>query len=656
MLSLGRPINVLVVDDDESIFDLVVDLLQATAPGQYQPSWTTSYDEALQALQNPAVDVALIDYRLGTTNGLHLISELTASPSNVPLILLTGQGGRELDSAALEAGATDYLDKATLSGQLLDRSLRYAIGRRRAAEALRRSDERFRALFANSPAAIYIAHVATGLVDDVNDEFEHLTGYGRAEVIGHSTTELGLWVDADVRAALSVRAAAGESVRNADMQMICKAGERRHVLVSLNQLSAGADTEPLQVAVLLDVTAQRALETQLRQAQKMEAVGQLAGGVAHDFNNALTAILGYSALALDDLPGDSMAGTAIGEVQKAGERAAALTTQLLAFSRRAVLEPSVINPNELVRNTETLLRRLIGTDMMLTLHLASNLSVVRADAALLEQAIVNLVLNAREAMPSGGHLDIETANVILDPAFAADHGVAAGSYVSIAVADTGTGMDETVKARVFEPFFTTKGPGEGSGLGLAMVYGAVTQSGGSISVQSQLGLGSTFTIYLPASDQPLTQHETRPTSGARGTETVLVVEDQDDVRQLVRELLHRSGYTVIAAADPHEALGILAQPHTKISLLLTDVVMPHMNGRELARICQARQPGLRVLYMSGYTNDALGQRGLLDPGIALIHKPFAVPVLLQRVRAVLDAPDRGTDVTTDDDRTDGLMN
>jgi CheY-like chemotaxis protein len=372
----------------------------------------------------------------------------------------------------------------------------------------------------------------------------------------------------------------------------------------------------------------------------MEAVGQLAGGVAHDFNNLLTAILGYTALVLDDLPAESPARNDVREIQMAGERAAALTAQLLAFSRRTLLEPRVIDLNALIRNTQSLLKRLLGEHVMLTSNLAPDLSAVSADAGQIDQVIVNLAVNARDAMPCGGRLAIDTANVMLDQAFVADHpGATVGPHVMIAVTDTGIGMDEVVKARLFEPFYTTKGPGKGTGLGLAMVFGIVKQTGGSIWVESQRGVGSTFTVYLPATAEPLSHAEgAQPAVASTGTEIILVVEDQDDVRRLVREVLGRSGYTVMVASDPYEALSVLANPPAPISLLLTDVVMPKMSGRELARICHARYPELRVLYMSGYTNDAIGQDGLLELGLAFIQKPFAGPVLLQRVREVLDVP------------------
>jgi len=635
-----RATRVLVVDDDEDEFVLARDLLETAAPGQYAIQWTPSCEEALHMLLEPAMHVALIDYQLGNWSGLDLIGELVASPSRVPLILVTGQGNRQVDSAALAAGATDYLDKRSLTGPILDRSLRYAIGRRLAADAVRRSHERFRALFDHSPSAIYIANMATGQVEDVNEQFEELTGYRREQAVGHSTIELGLWVDADVGDALGLRAAAGHSVRNADLQMICQSGERRHVLVSLDRLSNGANRESSLVAVILDVTHQRALETQLRQAQKMEAVGQLAGGVAHDFNNLLTAILGYTALVLDDLPADSPACKDVRAIQEAGKRAAALTAQLLAFSRRTLLEPRVIDLNVLIRNTQSLLGRLLGEDVMLTSRLASDLSAVSADAGQIDQMIVNLAVNARDAMPSGGHLTIATANVMLDQAFVVDHpGAAVGPHVMIAVTDTGTGMNEVVKARMFEPFYTTKGPGKGTGLGLAMVFGIVKQTGGSIWVDSQLGVGSTFTVYLPATDEPVFHEDShRFGVASTGTETILVVEDQEQVRCLVREVLGRSGYTVLVASDPDEALSILANPPAHISLLLTDVVMPKMSGRELARTWHAQHPALRVLYMSGYPNGAVGEDGVLEPGLAFIQKPFAGHVLLQRVRAVLDTP------------------
>ena len=355
--------------------------------------------------------------------------------------------------------------------------------------------------------------------------------------------------------------------------MICRSGERRHVLVSLDPLSEGVHREPLLVAVILDVTERRALETQLRQAQKMEAVGQLAGGVAHDFNNILTAILGYTALVLQDLPPDSPACNDIREIQKAGERAAALTAQLLTFSRRTILEPRVIDLNVVIRNIQSLLRRCSERMSILTSDLAPDLRAVSADPGQIDQMIVNLAVNARDAMPTGGHLTIATANVMLDQSFVAGHPDAAiGPHVMIAVTDTGIGMDEVVKARLFEPFYTTKAVGKGTGLGLATVFGIVKQTGGSIWVDSQPGAGSTFNIYLPATDERLAREDSvEPALASNGTETILVVEDQSEVRHLVRAVLSRHGYTVITASEPREALSILASPPGPISLLLTDV-------------------------------------------------------------------------------------
>jgi len=387
-----------------------------------------------------------------------------------------------------------------------------------------------------------------------------------------------------------------------------------------------------------DVTEQRHLEEQFRQSQKMEAVGQLAGGIAHDFNNLLTAILGNTQLLLRDLPpGDSKRGD-VEEIRKASERAASLTRQLLAYSRRQMLQPEVLDLNVVVAEMDRMLRRLIGEHIALVTVLAPDLGRVRADPNQIEQVIVNLAVNARDAMPDGGKLMIETANLTLDESFAQAHlGSVAGEYALLAVTDTGTGMDATVRAHVFEPFFTTKEVGKGTGLGLATVYGIVKQSGGYISVYSEVGHGSTFKIYLPrivaTADAVGSVQKGGPT---RGTETVLVVEDEPAVLQLSQRALEAQGYVVLAASDPPAALRVVERHGGTIHLLLTDVVMPTMSGAELAERLVAQRPGIRVLYMSGYPGDAVVQHGALPSGSAFLQKPFSPDGLSRKVRDVLD--------------------
>ncbi len=388
-----------------------------------------------------------------------------------------------------------------------------------------------------------------------------------------------------------------------------------------------------------DVTDQRHLEEQFRQSQKMEAVGQLAGGIAHDFNNLLTAILGNTQLLLRDLPpGDAKRGD-VEEIRKASERAASLTRQLLAYSRRQMLQPEVLDLNVVVAEMDKMLRRLIGEHIALVAVLASDLGRVRADPNQLEQVIVNLAVNARDAMPDGGKLTIETANVDLDETFAQAHlGSVPGAYVMLAVTDSGVGMDATVRAHLFEPFFTTKEVGKGTGLGLATVYGIVKQSDGYISVYSESGHGSSFKIYLPrngsTADLPVTPQRGGP---ARGSETILVVEDEPAVLTLSQRALEAQGYVVLAAADAAAALRVVERHGGTIHMLLTDVVMPGLSGRELADRLGAQRPGIRVLYMSGYPGDAVVQHGTLPSGSAFLQKPFSPDGLARKVRDVLDA-------------------
>ena len=386
--------------------------------------------------------------------------------------------------------------------------------------------------------------------------------------------------------------------------------------------------------------AERALslaEEQLRQAQKMEAIGRLAGGVAHDFNNLLSIILSYSTVLIDDMKPNDPIRADLEEIRKAGERAANLTRQLLAFSRQQVIEPRILDLNEVVSGMDGMIRRLVREDVELK-TIPGALGRVKADPGHIEQVIINLVVNARDAMPDGGRLTIETANADLDETYAREHlGVTAGPHVMLAVSDSGSGMDKATQERIFEPFFTTKGIGKGTGLGLSTVFGIVKQSGGSVWVYSEIGKGTTFKVYLPRTDEVGAAFRPRVQAASlRGSETILLVEDEDQLRVVARGILLRNGYHVLDARHGGEALLLCEKHEGTIHLLLTDVVMPQMSGRELATRLSAIRPETRVLYMSGYTDEVIVHHRVLDAGITLLQKPLTPDVLLRKVREVLD--------------------
>jgi len=506
-------------------------------------------------------------------------------------------------------------------------------------KALLGSEAKFAKAFNANPSGMAITTLE-GRVVDVNETFLRTLGYTRDEAIGRTTVELGLWRSQEERSHAVQETQQFGRVQQIEIEGRTKDNARRTLLYSAELIDL--EDVPHVLVLTTDVTERRQLEDQLRQAGKMEAVGQLAGGVAHDFNNILTAILGYADLLAEGLPAADQRREDLEEIRKAAQRAAALTRQLLAFSRKQVLELRSLDVNLLVDNMDKMLRPLLGENIQLRAVPAPKLHAVRADPNQIEQVILNLAVNARDAMPKGGKLTIETANVDLDEHYAARHAtVVPGPHVLLAVSDTGTGMDAATQARIFEPFFTTKDPGRGTGLGLATVYGIVKQSGGSIWVYSEPGVGTAFKIYLPRCDEPEAKRETPPVPLAvarTGSEAVLLVEDEAEVRRLVERLLRMQGYAVTAAASPAEAIAA-ARAAGKIDLLVTDVIMPGMNGREMARLLAAERPRMRVLYMSGYTDAAIAQQGILPPGTAFLSKPFTPDVLARKVREVLDAPE-----------------
>ncbi|MBI2678885.1 MAG: PAS domain S-box protein [Candidatus Koribacter versatilis] len=507
-----------------------------------------------------------------------------------------------------------------------------------AQQALRESEEKLSRVFQTSPDAITLSTLEDGHYLEVNEAFLRVTGFARDEVIGRSSFEIGLWVDPMARATMLDELNHGGRVRNLETFFRMKSGEQRLFLMS-------ADAIELQgrrclVAFSRDITERRLLEQQFRQAQKMEAVGRLAGGIAHDFNNLLTVISGYMQLLLAE-PGVQGAPE-MREVADAADRAAGLTRQLLAFSRRQVLQPRVLDLADVVRGLEKMMQRLLGEDIELQIVLAPSLSAVRADPGQIEQVVMNLAVNARDAMPQGGKLVIETRDVQVSEAFAAhEPGLAPGDYVMLAVSDTGHGMDKETQAHIFEPFFTTKEMGRGTGLGLSTVYGIVKQTGGYILVGSEPGQGATFRIYLPPVAEPVERTRTpvAPVESLRGNETVMVVEDDGSVRALASRVLRGSGYHVLEAERGVEAEAICRSHDGKIHLLLTDIVLPDGSGADLARRLRAQRPEMRILCMSGHNTRPTRESGPL-PGV-LLDKPFTPGLLSRRVREVLEQPVAG---------------
>src|SRR5438445_2388671 len=522
--------------------------------------------------------------------------------------------------------------------KFVSQQLAAAIEHKRYEEALRRSEARSRSLILSAAFGICRCTLG-GRFLDVNPALITMLGHVSVEDLLKLDVRREVFVNPRELDRLAEDYRYAGSLNGVEVQWKRKDG--RVIIVRLSGCAASSTDEPGEVVLELiteDITDRRQLEEQLRQAQKMDAVGRLAGGVAHDFNNLLMVINGYTEVLLEQLEKSSPMHHKVQSIQQAADRAATLTRQLLAFSRKQLLELKVVDVNTIVSDMERLLRPLIGEHIELSTRLSAGLGRTRADAGQLEQVIMNLMVNAKDAMPDGGKIIIQTANVTLDDSYRREHTfIQSGPYVMLSVSDTGLGMDKEIQSRIFEPFFTTKEKGKGTGLGLSTVYGIVKQSGGYIFTQSEVGRGTTFRIYLPQVEGAAETLGPVKTSQAvdGGSETVLLVEDEESVRQLVRDTLEGKGYTVIEAENGEAGLRLAEAHSAHIHMVITDVVMPGMGGRELAKRLTELRPQMKVLYLSGYTEDAIVHQGVLEPGTAFLQKPFTLLTLSRKVREVL---------------------
>jgi two-component system cell cycle sensor histidine kinase/response regulator CckA len=635
--------GVLIVDDTPDRLELMKVLL---SKADYQVLTARDGAEAFNIAQREHPLLVISDVAMPKASGIELCRWLRADPElhAIPILLVSAMRADEASAIeGLQAGADEYLE-APYDPMRLIAHVSRLVERARFEETLRESEKHYRVLFESNPQPMWVFDEETLRFLAVNSAAIYHYGYSREEFLAMTIKE--------IRPPEDVQALLDDLEKRS--RGIDAAGAWRHrkkdgtvIEVEVTSHEIDFDERPAKLVLAFDVTkrkeaeeALRKSEEQLQQSQKLEAIGRLAGGVAHDFNNILTTIMGYGELTLRRLKKDDPSRRNIEEITRAGARAASLTQQLLAFSRKQVLQPKVLDLNLIVTEMDRMLRRLIGEDIDLVSILEPKLGQVKADPGQIEQVMMNLVVNARDAMPDGGKLTIETQNVYLDHGYALSHlTVEPGPYVMLTVSDAGIGMNADTLEHIFEPFFTTKEVGKGTGLGLSMIYGIIKQSGGNIYVYSEPGRGTTFKIYLPLVVEENGSRELCEAApeGARGSETVLMVDDDNAVRDLIRKVLELEGYTILTAHNGQGALAACEAHQGRIDLLITDVVMPDVSGRELAERLTQECSETKVLYISGYTDDAIVRHGVLQEGTHFLQKPFTPQALVRKVRAVLDA-------------------
>ncbi len=628
-----HPLRVLFVDDCDEDIRLSTRVLEKAGYEIHKQVVETS-GQFGRALNSGNYDLILCDYRLPGWSGADVLSTVRDSGKELPVVLVTGTLGEETAVEMIKLGAADFVLKQRLFR--LPLAIERALREKQIREERSRAEERlhlFGRIVESSTDAVAIL-TPEGHYSEQNAAHQALTEYSIEELRGHTPALLvGEAHFQEQRRALLAGGPWQQEVR-----IRTKSGQEKTVEASVFAINGDAGQILCLVAIVRDVTERQRLQEQLRQAVKMEAVGRLAGGVAHDFNNLLNVIIGYSELMMERRNSGELLERGTREIRKAADRAAGLTRQLLAFSRQQVLEPRILDLDDVITEMKDLLRRMLGEDVELVVTPAESLGRVRADPGQIGQVIMNLAANSRDAMPYGGRFIVETSSVVVDEIFSAQHAnMPLGSYVVLSVTDTGGGMTPEIRSHIFEPFFTTKEKGKGTGLGLATVYGIVKQSGGYIWVHSEPEQGATFRVYLPRVEAlpELLQPPPAPVANCRGSETLLVVEDEEGVRILVRDYLQMNGYTVLEAGGGEEALRIAGEHSGEISLMITDVIMPGINGRELAERMVLLRPAMKVLYISGYAEAAVYRKGILEPGAPFLQKPFGPPDLGRKVRDVL---------------------
>jgi two-component system, cell cycle sensor histidine kinase and response regulator CckA len=598
--------------------------------------------DAIRLAADARPDLILMDVNLGGEPDGIGAAEVIRAARDVPIVFLTAHSDGDTLNRAKRVGPFGYVLKPYEDTELKV-AIELALYKHQMDRRMRENEQWLSATLASIGDGV-IATDAKGRVRFLNALAERLTGWPEADAAGRDARDVFRILNERTRAAVpNPIFAALESGASAGLPgetvLVARDGTERPIDDSAAPIRDARGAVSGAVMVFRDVSERRRLEAHLRQAQKMEAIGRLAGGIAHDFNNIMTVITGFSDLLLDPAtPAEERDGF-LTNIRDAGQRAAGLTQQIMAFSRKQMLVPAVLNLNAIVRDTGALVKRLIGAHIEFVVAPGADLAPVKADPTQLGQVLLNLAANARDAMPAGGRLEVRTANADLGPAVARDHpDVQPGRYVLLSVRDTGTGMTPEVLAQAFEPFFTTKAVGAGTGLGLATVHGIVKQSGGHIEVSSAPGAGTEFRVFLPAVPEPVAPPPKTPTPLPTGTETVLLVEDEDLVRRMTRRILERAGYTVLEAANGADAERAAEAQSAPVPLLITDLVMPGVSGGALAERLLARGLVRRVLYMSGYTEDEVARHGIETAEVEFIAKPFAVADFAKKVRAVLDRP------------------